>query len=324
VRQPQVVRDLLALLLAALLVAPVALTGWSAIAAAAFLVEFLSGSRWWPLSAVTPTPVVRPLAVPGVAADVHEGLCPVGRAGCALVLVHGLAPAGKDDPRLRRAASLLARTGFAVAVPTIPGLTRRTLRAGDVEVVVRTIQTLPPPARLAGVSVGAGPALLAAADPRTRDRVVAVLSLGGYGSALELVRFHLRANPAIAREFVEANPDLVDASTRRALAARDLALLSPAARRYLEALSPERVAGQIRARLLLVHGRDDPLVPFGESLRLQAAARPGSARLAVVGVIGHVEQASVVARLADLARLWAVAYELVVGRWAPSVDRGRG
>ncbi|MFQ5946271.1 MAG: hypothetical protein ACE5NC_08485, partial [Anaerolineae bacterium] len=48
-----------------------------------------------------------------------------------LVLVHGLTPYGKDDPELRRAARLLARAGFAVAVPTLPELTRLRLRPGD-------------------------------------------------------------------------------------------------------------------------------------------------------------------------------------------------
>ena len=44
---------------------------------------------------------------------------------------------------------------------------------------------------MVAVSVGAGPALLAAADPRVRDRVRARAGLGGYASARELVRFYL-------------------------------------------------------------------------------------------------------------------------------------
>ena len=43
-------------------------------------------------------------------------------------------------------------------------------------------------------------------------------------------------------------------------------------RALLETLSPARHLGRTRARLLLVHGRDDPAIPFTESLRLAAAA----------------------------------------------------
>src|SRR5207245_7697373 len=61
----------------------------------------------------------------------------------------------------------------------------------DVAPVVATLAARPAPTVVLGVSVGAGPALLAAADPRVRDRVRAVVSLGGYASAREVLRFWL-------------------------------------------------------------------------------------------------------------------------------------
>jgi dipeptidyl aminopeptidase/acylaminoacyl peptidase len=66
---------------------------------------------------------------------------------------------------------------------------------------------------------------------------------------------------------------------------------SPAVARLLATLSPERVAGRISARLVLVHGVDDPSVPYTESLRL-AAARPARTRVVLVRVLDHVEAAS--------------------------------
>jgi len=293
---------------------------WPSVAGAAFLLEFLSGGRVPALSALTTPPSVGPLAVPGVAADLYTGAeCarpPDERAWlgrpCSLVLVHGLEPAGKDDPRLQRAARLLARAGFAVAVPTVAGLARLRLDPDDVEPVVRTIAAMPPPATVVGISIGAGPALLAAADARVRDRVATVLSLGGYASADSLARFYVTAHPELARRFVESNPDLMaDPTARRALVQGDLAGLSPELRRRLDAVSPERVIGRLRARLLIVHGRDDPLVPFTESLRLAAAARALHPRLAIVGAIAHVEEAPGGGRLIDLVRLWLIARELI-------------
>lgn len=301
------------------------------LAAGAFLAEFLSDGRIPALSSLTAAPERRDLPVPGAAVDLYT-LDRLG-AGAPLVLVHGFAPEGKDDPRLRRAAVLLARAGFDVAVPTIPGLTRGRLRPPDVEPVVATVAARGGPTILVGVSVGAGPALLAAADPRVRDRVTTVLSLGGYASALELIRFYLTGEyayggvrglavhpPDVVRAFVEANADLLDAPARGALATRDparvarlLVDLPPDVKELLERLSPLRVARDIPGHLILVHGRADIAVPYTESLRL-AAARPERTTLVLVGVVEHVEGAG--GRwwqLGDLGRLWSAVYALLAG-----------
>jgi len=87
----------------------------------------------------------------------------------------------------------------------------------------------------------------------------------------------------------------------------------PVARALLAALSPAGHLTGTHVRLLLVHGRDDPAIPFTESLRLAAAAGPRG-RSVIVGLIAHVEgQAPGWRRLPDLARLWTVCYELLAG-----------
>ena len=327
-RQPEVVR-LAALALALALAVPVAWAGWSALLAGAFLLEFLIRGRPAALSMLTAAPTRRPLLVPGASADlyVHAGLY----AGAPLVLVHGFSPEGKDDPRVREAAALLSRTGFDVAVPTIPGLTRGRLGREDIEPVIATLAGRAASTLVVGVSVGAGPALLAAADPRVRDRVGAVLTLGGYASAHEVVRFWLTGaygyegirgrvdhDPELVRTFVRANADRLDASSRAILeaadrdgAARLLTAPPPDLQQYLDALSPLRVARDIRARLVLVHGRADRAVPYTESLRL-AAARPERTTLVLVGVVEHVEGrgASGWRGARDFLALWRVMYAL--------------
>lgn len=301
-RQPEIVR-LLSLLLAVLLVAPVARTAGDLALCAAFLVEFLSDGAWRPLSRLTATPHREPMNVPGAAVDRWIGLAIVH---VPLVLVHGYSPEGKDDPRVRQAAALLARAGFDVAVPTIPGLTRGRLRPDDVAPVVATLAARAAPTVMISVSVGAGPAFLAAAQPAVRNRVRVILSLGGYASAAELLRFfltgdcrwgavrgHVDHDPEVVRQFVEANADLLDAPAREILAdpVRAAAVLEnppPRLAAVLDQLSPERVAGQIHARLVLVHGTHDRAVPYTESLRL-AAARPERTSVVLVGVLAHVE-----------------------------------
>jgi pimeloyl-ACP methyl ester carboxylesterase len=305
VRQPEVAR-LGRLLLALLLVLPVLRGAERLGVASAFLLEF-ADPRWRALSALTAPPREAPRALAGVAAD---GFTPRRIAApTPLVLVPGLAPAGKDDPRARAAARLLARVGFDVTLPTIPGLTTGRLRPEDVAPIVTALAAAARPAVLVAVSIGSGPALVAAADARVRDRVSLIVSLGGYASAAELVRFYLsgdygfgddtghrRHDPAQVRAFVEANADLLDDAARL----HDV----------LDALSPLRVVDALGAPMILVHGRDDPLVPYTESLRL-AAAHPARTTLVVVDVLGHIGAA---ARggldWGAAGRLWQVAYRL--------------
>jgi pimeloyl-ACP methyl ester carboxylesterase len=294
--------------------------------AGAFLVEFLSEGRYPILSRLTEGPRWEHLTLPTAEIMLVSG----SRNGAPLVLVHGFAPHGNRDDRVVAAASLLARTGFAVAVPTIPGLTQGRLRPHDTEPVIAALDLRPGPATLVTVSVGAGPALLAAADPRVRGRVATVVVLGGYASARELVRFFLTGeyeygdrrgrtvhDPEVVRAFLAANADLLDPQILARLAAgnrqaTEIALDAIAP--LLEALSPERVAPRIPGRIVLVHGRGDRAVPYTETLRL-AAARPLNTTVVLVGMIGHVETTAPASQhLRDLLALWGVAYTMIAGR----------
>ena len=325
------------LAVALILSLPALLAGWSMLISASFLAEFLSEGRWRPLSAIIGGVSVEPLTAnigsPAIAVDLYRR---TGRPGAlpGLVLVHGLSQQGKDDPRLREAASLLARAGWAVAVPTVEGLTILRLRPDDALTVLAAIKALARtgyrPVAVLGVSLGAGPALLAAADPSVSSDVSAVLALGGYASAVELLRYTLTgayrfdgvagrrpvSEPAIA-QFTLANADLLDGASRRLVDNRDpaavdglVAGLTPPTRQLLTALSPEHVIGGLRAPLYLIHGRGDPAVPFTESLRLERAARAAGrqqVRAVIVGSLGHIEP-ELSAEPPDLLRLWAGFY----------------
>ena len=304
-RQPEVAGRLTALALALLLAAPVARDAVSLVRSAAFLAEFLTDGAMPVLSALTPAPARASL---GPSVDGWTGIT-LGTPP-PLLLVHGYAPQGKDDPRLARAASLLARAGFDVVVPTLPGLTRGRLRPDDAGPVVHALATRPGPWAMVSVSIGAAPAFAAAADPAVRDRVGVLLALGPHGSAAETVRFWLTGvyefdgvsgrvthDPALVHAFLDANADLMDDATRAALAAGDpahveraLEALPPAVRGLLERLSPVRAMPDVRARVILVHGYADPAVPYSESLRL-AAARPARTRVVLLEAVGHVEAA---------------------------------
>jgi pimeloyl-ACP methyl ester carboxylesterase len=345
---------------------PVAIRASSGLVGLCFLVEFLTeGQQPW-LSRMTSPPVVEPLAGPETAeVDLWR---PGGRElgpWPGLVLVHGLTPEGKRDDRLAWTADRLARAGFLVAVPDLPGLRAQHLRPDDAGVIRTTLKRLTAhphlrrgPVAIISVSVGLGPVALALDAPAMAERVGLLVALGGYGEARELVRYfttgayafgesagRAAVDPALAAGFLARNPDLVPDPEDRAilmdvLAGRPapsepgpggraiLALLQNhdpgrvdallealplETRQLLDTLSPARHLGRGSARLLLVHGRDDPAIPFSESRRL-AAATPGRSRLVLVGLIGHVEgQAPAWHRLTDLLRLWSVSYELLAG-----------
>jgi dienelactone hydrolase len=119
------------------------------------------------------------------------------KPGAGVVLVHGVNEAGKDDERIIWLADLLARSGFIVLTPDFQGFKSLTLRTSDVEELVASIQYL---ARrrenvaagrigLIGFSYGAGPTIIAAADPRVRDLAQFVVSFGGYYNLLDVITF---------------------------------------------------------------------------------------------------------------------------------------
>jgi len=77
-----------------------------------------------------------------------------------------------------------------------------------------------------------------------------------------------------------------------------------------------KALGRLQARLFLVHGTDDNIIPFSESLALASAAPQGKAHLFLVDGLAHVDlEPGLWSRL----RLWRAIYLLLTER-----DRKRG
>jgi fermentation-respiration switch protein FrsA (DUF1100 family) len=105
-----------------------------------------------------------------------------------------------------------------------------------------------------------------------------------------------------------------------------LAALPEAMRADLERLDlARRNLAPLTARLLLVHGRNDNLIPWPESLSLAAAAPEGQARMFLIHrVLGHVDLSFSdmlswrfwTQDLPDLWRLWRVIDLLLAEREA--------
>jgi hypothetical protein len=108
----------------------------------------------------------------------------------ALLLVHGLSPAGRRHPELVRLAQALAARGQLILVPQFEGLAAFRVSGQEVDDVRAALARLaalsPRPVGIAGLSFGAGPALLAAADaPRLRMAG----SFGGYADLRDVLVF---------------------------------------------------------------------------------------------------------------------------------------
>jgi dienelactone hydrolase len=185
------------------------------------------------LARVRRSPAVQTVQVPGprggeLAADLYLPEARGPRGG--LVLVPGFTPEGKDDPRIVWLAGVVARIGFVVLVPDLPGLRSLQAHEADVEGMVGSFRFLaaqtawvrPDRVGLMGISYGAGPTVIAAADPGIAEHVHFVLSLGGYFDLVDVIGFvttghytwrghqgHIPPSPHARGRFLLANLDLV-------------------------------------------------------------------------------------------------------------------
>ena len=105
----------------------------------------------------------------------------------AIFFVNGTVQEGRELPEVRRLAEGLARAGYLVVVPDLPGLRSDELTPETVSETVRVARVVAgsPEASggrvgLVGVSTGATLALLAAGDPEARESVSVVSGVAPY------------------------------------------------------------------------------------------------------------------------------------------------
>ncbi len=183
-----------------------------------------------------PAPSVKPVSVPSRGKRLKADLYVPKGAGKhpALLIVHGVNPTGKDDGQIVLLARNLARAGFLVLVPDFEGMKTLRIRLADAEDIVQSFLCLVrdknarPGGSMMGISYGAGPMLLAAADSRVSDRVATVATFGGYADLRSVLQFSLtgsyeygghagyvRPDSALRWMFLYKNADLVAAGAER-------------------------------------------------------------------------------------------------------------
>jgi pimeloyl-ACP methyl ester carboxylesterase len=106
------------------------------------------------------------------------------RGGPSVVFVNGATPHGRAHPTVLRLGRALASCGYRVVIPELPGIAAGELAvstvAATVSVAAATSGTHDVRLALAGVSVGASVALLAAADEALAARVSTVVCIAPF------------------------------------------------------------------------------------------------------------------------------------------------
>lgn len=284
-----------------------------------------------------------------------------------LILVHGFTEQGRRDPRLVEFAHSMARSGFEVIAPEVPGLTDLSIGQDERRVIADTVRHASDdgaPVALAAISFAVGPAMLAAMEDDTAEAVDIILAVGPYYDLVDVIRYaSTGVDPDIDADDASMRPRpegrwiillaqrhrLDDAGDRQLLgeigerrldnpqvpiddlaerlgadgramldlvrnedpAAVDelVAALPAAIRDDLRALNlAERDLSPLRARLILIHGPEDRVIPISHSERLRQALPDGQAQLYRAGGLDHVD---VSAGFFDGIQLWRATRHLL-------------
>ena len=302
-------------------------------------------------------------------ADIYR--LPDGRSRAAVLLVIGVSPEGLDDPNAVNLGKALARAGFVTMMHWSPGMgLDANISPAEPENIVQAFLYLEKQeyvdrerVGLGGFCVGASLALVAAADPRIRDRVAFVNAFGPFFDAEELLlqaasRSVVYEGDAawqpdpltlrvLANELIETMDDRADAAILTRIyidgaeaTAAELASLSPRGRtavRLLDGVTPEEAETlystlpsgfgenlarispstyieDVQARLLVMHDREDRMVPVTESRRLLDATRDRlDVRYTELSAFDHLlpEAGGFLARLRQGLQLYMHSYHIL-------------
>ena len=112
-----------------------------------------------------------------------------------VVFMNGATPDGRSHPTVQRLGTAMARVGIGVLIPELHDVAAGELSPNTLaqavavsEAAASSLETRGHRVALAGVSVGATLALLAAADPRVRRRVSLVACVAPFGDLAEVMR----------------------------------------------------------------------------------------------------------------------------------------
>ncbi len=159
------------------------------------LADISAGEGPSPLKEATAPPLRRPITFE-VDGRKHQAdlYLPADDALAGMVLVPGIAPAGRDDPKLVAFANTLARARFEVLVPDLPRLRALQVSGDDARVLADASihldrRSAGRPLAMTAISFAAGPAMAALFEPDMNGRVAMLITVGGYYDLQAVITF---------------------------------------------------------------------------------------------------------------------------------------
>lgn len=274
----------------------------------AFVLKLLPMLPSGAIDRLTRRPIIERVHYPSRAGDIEADLYrPPGRGPHpGIVLCLGVVPFGVEHPQVARLSDALARAGFVALIHWSDTMRDLRLAAEDAADIAHAYAWLieredvdPRRSGLFGTCVGGTFALLAAAHPLVRDRVMFVGAFAPFSSMWTLavdVASGTRDDGAgavawdvdpltrdVFRRTLESlrvaggPPALPEGADRQTVEAA-LREIPARTREELDAMSPILHVADIHAPCIVFgHDRDDAVIPVGESRRLATAlaGRPG-------------------------------------------------
>ena len=279
--------------------------------------------EWRPLQLLTSEPEVRDsLIFEGAGVKLRADLyLPAKRAKLlpAMVLFAPLVFETSKDPRIKNTAETFARAGFVILVPDKPEGEGTSIGSQDLLYATRAYEYLRSldevdENRVAyfGLSYGAGPVLLAAADIEPPPEFVA--TFGGYVELLDEIKFALTGGYEYQdiKDKLEPEPWLRDITIKNLLGTfpkepgldaliantdpdefdQLYAALSNELKETVDDLSPHRIVHQLDMPLYILHSTDDNVVPYTESVKffdMVSSRTEPATTLSLVSIFTHGE-----------------------------------
>lgn len=196
----------------------------------------------------------------------------------ALVLAMGVKTQEKDKVILLNFAKTLARLGYVVFWPRLEILDKGVSSFEEPETFIKSFEYLSEvdsvdKTRISfvGFSVGSSIALVAAEDARINNKLHSLVFFGGYYNLSDYLRALANKTDAWQPAEGAVNHVLEIAKEKKwGESINDLLETQSSKSEVFRKLSPSQNLKNFKARIFIIHDKNDPYVPYSESIKLHS------------------------------------------------------
>lgn len=229
-----------------------------------------------PLELVTKAPEHHEVMIIDGSAITMDFFVPSRQPAPALILAMGVKTQEKDKPIILHFAQTMARLGYVVLWPRLETLDKGVPTFEEPETFIEAFEYLekqnavdPKKISFVGFSVGSSIALVAAEDERINNKLHSVVFFGGYYNLADYLTALANKTDAWQPAEDAVNHVLEIAKEKKwGKSLNDLLEAQSSQREILRKLSPSENLKNFRARIFIIHDKNDPYVPYAESINL--------------------------------------------------------